>query len=76
MRFKLTFQRELSLGLNGAVDVVCQAVVHTGVFLGEIEDPQTAPAEHLKPTPAVRKRKKECCQYAPFRKLNVYLAQH
>lgn len=65
MRFKLTLQRELGLGLNGAVDVVCQAVVHTGVFLGKIEDPQTAPAEHLKPAPAVRKRKKGAVNTLP-----------
>lgn len=65
MRIKLTFKRELSLGLNGSVDIVRQAVVHAGVFLGEIEDPQTAPAEHLKPAPAVRKRKKTAVNTLP-----------
>lgn len=58
VRFNLTFQCEFSLGLNGSVDVVCHAAVHTGVFLGEIEDTQTASAEHFKAALAVRRREK------------------
>ncbi len=56
--FNLTFQCEFSLGLNGCVDVVCHAAVHTGVFLSEIEDPQTASAKHFKSALAVWRRKK------------------
>lgn len=59
MWFNLTFQREFSLGLNGSVDVVCHAAVHTGVFLSEIEDPQTASAKHFKAFLAVWSREKD-----------------